>query len=84
MIDGQYILQTLLIIVTLVAIPLSLTKKSLSRKWRALLTLCPIGLGLAYYLLYHEASAVFAALMGLWALFFITIHPNKNKQESEE
>lgn len=83
MTTNQYILQTLLILVTLVALPLSLTKKSLPRKWRAIIALCPIALGLIAHLLYREAGGIFAALMGLWALFFITIHPDKKPEDEE-
>lgn len=77
--DIQYILQVLCLL-TLVAVPLSLSKKSFSRTTRLVIALIPVVLGLVYYLTVRETNGIFVALIGLWAVFFVTVHPKKDKE----
>jgi len=77
--DIQYILQVLCLL-TLVAVPLSLSKKSFSRTTRLVIALIPVVLGLVYCLTTRETNGIFVALIGLWAVFFVTVHPKKDKE----
>ena len=77
--DIQYILQVLCLL-TLVAVPLSLSKKSFSRTTRLVIALIPVVLGLTYYLTVRETNGILVALIGLWAVFFVTVHPKKDKE----
>ena len=36
-----------------------------------------------FYLFAHQKSGLFVALMGLWALFFVTIQPKSNEEEDK-
>ncbi len=76
--DTQYLLQVLCLL-TLVAVPLSLSKKHLSRTKRLIIALVPVVVGLVYYLFTNETNGIFVALIGLWAVFFVTVHPRRNK-----
>ena len=81
--DIKYILQVLCLL-TLVAVPLSLSKKRFSRTTRLIISLVPVVFGLAYYLISHETNGIFVALIGLWAVFFVTVHPKKEDAETKE
>ena len=78
--DIHYIFQVLCLL-TLVAVPLSLSKKHFHRITRLLLALFPVIFGLAYYQITDERNGIFVALIGLWAVFFVTVHPHKVKDE---
>ena len=78
--DIKYILQVLCLL-TLVAVPLSLSKKHFSRTTRLIVSLIPVAFGLVYYLITNETNGIFVALIGLWAVFFVTVHPRKNEDE---
>ncbi|MBQ7571691.1 MAG: hypothetical protein IJT19_05560 [Bacteroidaceae bacterium] len=80
--DIHYIFQVLCLL-TLVAVPLSLSKKHFHRITRLLLALFPVIFGLAYYLITRETNGIFVALIGLWAVFFVAVHPRK-REESED
>ena len=72
----QYLLQVLCIL-TIIAVPVSLSKKSIKRSVRILIAMLPVVAGILYFLLLHENSGIFLALIGLWAQFFIFVHPKK-------
>lgn len=79
---GHYIFQVLCLL-TLVAVPVSLSKKRFGRKVRMIVAFVPIVTGLASYLITHETNGIFVALIGLWALFFVTIHPHKDDENDK-
>lgn len=79
----NYLLQVFLYLLAVGAIPLALTKRQVSRKIRLLVSLCPVLLGLFYYLVTKQTSGIFVALMGLWALFFVTVHPGQQHNEEK-
>lgn len=76
----EYFLQVLCLL-TLVAVPFSLSKKAFKRTTRLLLALCPIVYGSIYALVAHEKNGIFVALIGLWALFFIMANPQKKEND---
>lgn len=78
-----YLIQAVLYLLAVGSIPVALTKRPLNRKIRLAVALCPIVLGMAFNFVAHQRSGIFVALMGLWALFFVTIHPN-HKQDTEK
>jgi hypothetical protein len=85
MTNTEYLIQALLYLTAIAAIPLSLTKRPISRLLRLVAALCPIALGIAYYIMANQTSGIFVALMGLWALFFVTISkPRPEKKEELE
>lgn len=77
MTDLHYIAQVILCLAIVVCTPLSLTKRRLSRRWRTLLAFFLTLYGVAYHLIFAEVGGIVAGLIGLWALFFITIHPRQ-------
>ena len=77
----NYLIQAILYLLAVGAIPIALTKREINRKIRLVVAICPILLGLIYYFTTKQSSGIFVALMGLWALFFVTIHPNKAPKE---
>ena len=80
----HYIFQVILCLLIIVITPLSLTKKKLSRQIRMILALCLTLYGVGFYLFTEEVGGIVAALIGLWALFFITIHPTHTNNQEEE
>lgn len=78
-----YILQALLYLLAIGSIPVALTKRKISRKVRLAVALFPIALGVMFYLFAHQKSGLFVALMGLWALFFVTIQPQSTEEEDK-
>ena len=84
MTTATYLFQAILYLLAIAAIPVVLTKRPLSRRLRLVVALCPIVLGLFFYLLARQTSGVFVALMGLWTLFFVTIHPRQSQDERKE
>ena len=78
-----YLIQVILYLSAIAAIPLALTKRKVNRKIRLVVALCPILLGLVYYFTTKQSSGIYVALMGLWALFFVTIHPDKHQDKEE-
>ena len=83
MTTALYLLQVILYLSAIAAIPVALTKRKVNRKIRLIVALCPILLGLIYYFATNQSSGIFIALMGMWALFFVTIHPNKPPKEED-
>ena len=79
-----YFIQVILYILAIGAIPVALTKRKVNRKLRLVAGLCPVVLGLLFYLMAKQSSGIFVALMGLWALFFVAIHPNRKPEEKKE
>lgn len=81
--ENTYISLFILCLITLVAIPVALTRKKLRKSIRAFITLCPIVYGGIYFLLTRDNSAVYAMLMGVVALLAVVLHPGQPKDEEQ-
>ena len=79
--ESTYICQFILYLITLVAIPIALTRKKMRKSYRAFITLCPIVCGGIYYLLTREASGVYVMLMAVIALLAVVFHPGQPKDD---
>lgn len=79
--SDTYIYLVILCIVTLVAIPVALTRKKLRKSIRALIALCPIVLGGTYYLLTREANGIYVMLMAVFVLLAVVFHPGQQPNE---
>lgn len=79
--ENTYIPLFILSLITLIAIPIALTKKQLRKSIRAFIALCPIAFAGIYFVFTHDNSAIYAMLMGVVALLAVVFHPGQNKEE---
>jgi len=82
--EHTYIYLFILCLITLVAIPVALTKKLLSKSIRALIVLCPIIYGGIYFLITKDNSAVYIMLMAVMTLLAVVFHPGQEKEKEKE
>ncbi len=80
----HYIAQLILCLLIVVCFPVALMQRKISRLIRLALSMSLIFYGLAFYLYFREVSGIVAALIGLWALFFVTIHSRRQKGEDSQ
>ena len=80
----SYLIQVFLYVLAIAAIPVALTKRKVGRVIRLVVALCPVLVGLLYYFTTKETSGIFVALMGLWAMFLVTVHPGQSRSEEKE
>ncbi len=79
-----YLIQVLLYLLAICSIPVALSKRKLSRRVRIITALCPIILGLPFYLFTRQTSGIFVTLMGVCTLLFVWFHPQQSETEEEE
>ncbi len=79
--NHEYLLQVLCLL-TLVAVPIALSKKSLKRTIRLALAMFPVIFGTVYALMTRKTNGIFVALIGLWAVFFVMA--NRKREEKDD
>ena len=76
----EYILQVLSLL-SLLALPFALSKKSIKRTHRLALAMCPVVIGVAYALAFKGNNGIFIALIGLWGVLFVMFSRRKENHD---
>lgn len=79
----EYLLQVLCLL-SIAAVPLALSKRTVNRLQRLALAMFPVVMGVTCALLFHETSAIFVALIGLWTVFFVMANRKKERKENDD